>query len=214
MVEEAKEKLSTILNDWEYQVYYEQSTERWFERIVHQIQEWLRKLLSNLFPAFEPTQNIAYIIFIFALLGLMILLIFFFIRFIGNIFSHRKLKQHRPIQFEHELEWTYEQHLLEVEKWEKKESYSQATRHLFLAILLYFHEKKLLVAKIWKTNWEYFDELRRANKNIAEFFYEIVQLFDVVTYGEKEVSREEYIHCRYAVMDYLENERTNKAVER
>ena len=60
---------------------------------------------------------------------------------------------------------------------ESSGEYSQATRHLFLAILLFFDEKGWLVAKRWKTNWEYYDELVRTDKKRAERFFDFALLY-------------------------------------
>ena len=64
---------------------------------------------------------------------------------------------------------------------------------MFLALLLYFHEKEWLEARIWKTNWEYYEEIRKVNQEWADQFYHLALLFDEATYGERKVDKEEYI---------------------
>ena len=81
--------------------------------------------------------------------------------------------------------------------------YTLSTRHLFLALLLYFHEKEWLEARIWKTNWEYYDELKKVNQEWAEQFYHLAYFFDEVTYGERNVQKEEYIQFHNEAMKWL-----------
>jgi hypothetical protein len=108
-----------------------------------------------------------------------------------------------------EINWSFQQHLIEARKLEDLEDYTLSTRHLFLALLLYFHEKEWLVAKIWKTNWEYYDELRKVNQQCADQFYLLASFFDEVTYGERKVQKKEYIQFQMGAMKWFEeNEST------
>src|SRR5699024_4298162 len=101
-------------------------------------------------------------------------------------------RNHRPLKYISENEWSSHNHLSEAEKQASAGNYSVAVRHMFLALLLYFHENDMVEAKSWKTNWDYCDELRKVNQPLAEQFYHLALLFDEVFYGERVMTRDEY----------------------
>ena len=101
------------------------------------------------------------------------------------------------------MSWSFQKHLNEAKRQEELAQYSHATRHLFLALLLFFHEKEWLEARIWKTNWEYYEELKKVNTDYANQFYDLALLFDEATYGEKSVDQKEFEQFRHAVMNWF-----------
>lgn len=202
----AQDELEKILEGKEYRVYYDQSQNAfqiWWEKAIN----WISDQLNNLFPSFQPSGNIStallivMIIIIIALLGLTI---FFSFR---NRIRNRKLRFNNPLQTAKELNWTYKQHLTEAENQEVIGNYTLSARHLFLALLLYFHEKEWLEARIWKTNWEYYDELLKVNSSWANQFFHLAYLFDEATYGERIIGKEEYNRFKKEAMFWLLNEK-------
>lgn len=200
-----REKLQEILNEKEYQVYYNDSKSIftiWWEKA----KKWIAEQLSKLVPSLESAESaagpilIVIIIIVIALLGV---LAFFLIR---NSRRKRKFRDHKPLQSLNEMNWTFQKHLSEASRLETLEDFTQSTRHLFLALLLYFHEKEWLEARIWKTNWEYYAELQKVNKQWADQFYYLATIFDGVTYGEKKVQKVEYLRFRSDVMTWLGSE--------
>lgn len=200
-----REKLQEILNEKEYQVYYNDSKSIftiWWEKA----KKWIAEQLSKLVPSLESAESaagpilIVIIIIVIALLGV---LAFFLIR---NSRRKRKFRDHKPLQSLNEMNWTFQKHLSEASRLETLEDFTQSTRHLFLALLLYFHEKEWLEARIWKTNWEYYAELQKVNKQWADQFYYLATIFDGVTYGEKKVQKVEYLRFRSDVMLWLGSE--------
>jgi hypothetical protein len=198
----AKDELQDILNGEEYQVYYNDSSSIiafWWEKA----KEWIMEQLAKLFPNIESASGaaapilIAIIVAVIALLGWGIFLI------VRHRKRNRLLRVQKPLQSVKEMNWSYQQHLSEARKQEDLAQYTLATRHMFLALLLYFHEKEWLEARIWKTNWEYYDELRKVNQEWADQFYHLTLLFDEAAYGERKVEMEEYTHFRNAAMKWL-----------
>ena len=197
-----KEKLQEILNGKEYQAYYNEPTNifaTWWEKA----KKWIAEQLANLFPSMESAGNasgpllIIMILIIIALLGFVILFL------IRNSKMKRQFRDQKPLQSVNEMNWSYERHLSEARRLEILEDYTQSTRHLFLALLLFFHEKEWLEARIWKTNWEYYDELRKINKQWANQFYHHALLFDGATYGKYVVQKEEYDKFQTEAMRWL-----------
>ena len=201
--EKARKEIEEILNRREYKLY--ESTEpNFFQKLWMKLKEWIIEQIEKLFPSVEQTEGLADMIMmlvIFALVAALLILSIYFTRKYGR---KKKSKQHPPLQHLHEMEWTSDMHLEEVKKCELRGDYSAATRHLFLAILLLFHEKDYLEAKIWKTNWEYYEDLRKENKQWAEQFQNIAFAFDDVTYGYKEMEVDEYKKLQAITNQWLE----------
>jgi hypothetical protein len=199
---DAREQLRAILNEEEYQVYYKNS-KGWLETWWENAKEWIGEQLVKLLPSVEPAGAASVPILVTIIVIVLLLLALSAFLLIRNVKRNRLLRQQSILQSMMESNWSFQQHITEAKKQEDLEEYMLATRHLFLALLLYFHERKWLEARIWKTNWEYYDELRRIDQQAAEKFYSLASFFDEVTYGERTVSREEYHTFRQDVMLWL-----------
>ncbi|WP_196493777.1 DUF4129 domain-containing protein [Ornithinibacillus caprae] len=204
-IDKAKSEIEEILNNREYQVYYEDQRsifDIWWDKLS----AWFGDLLSKLFADLNPSSGFADTLLIL-LIGVVILLIavaiFLSIRLIRR---KRVFQEHQPLLSKSEMEWSVNRHLKEAEKHEEMGDYSTATRHIFLALLLYFHEKEWLIAQVWKTNWEYFDELQKSNTNRASAFYRLAHLFDEVVYGERNLEEKEYIAYRQDALKWIHRE--------
>lgn len=201
----ARDQLEEILDGEEYKAYHDESQgllASWWGKA----KEWLAEQLGKLFPSLEPTGGAAsgiLITLIVIVVAILLVVAFFAIR---NGVRKRKFRSNKPLQSMNEMEWSYERHLEEAYKQEVLEDHSKATRHMFLALLLYFHERDYLEAKVWKTNWEYYDELRKVNREWAERFYRLALLFDEVAYGEREVEEEEYFPYKHEALSWLGQE--------
>lgn len=199
--QQARVELKDILNQKEYQVYYDQPQnflQIWWEKA----KEWLAQQLEKLFPAFEPSSGTASILLIGLILIAVIILGLLALRLARNYKRNRMLYNKNPLQSQNK-HWTYADHLSEAKRCENIEEYTMATRHMFLALLLYFHEKEWLAARIWKTNWDYYDELSKVDQNWAEQFFHLALLFDEAAYGNHQVAKEEYISFSQQAMQWL-----------
>ncbi|KEF37073.1 protein of unknown function (DUF4129) [Schinkia azotoformans MEV2011] len=204
--QKARNDLEKILDDKEYQVYVDDSKsilEIWWEKA----EKWLAKQLGDLFPSFIPSNGTTQWLFISIIIGIVLLLaliLFFILRDVNRSYRFRN----KPIQSLNEMNWSFQDHLSEAGKQEALEAYTAATRHMFLALLLYCHEKKMLEARIWKTNWEYYAELQKVNKEWAMHFKSLALFFDEVTYGERNLEKEEFGEYREKIMTWFEFART------
>jgi hypothetical protein len=197
--EQAREELEQILNGREYKAYQNDTNDSWREQVL----DWFAKRLEDLFPSIEISKDFSgtvLTIIIVVTIILILLLIFFLVR-------HGKRKKpfhlNKPLQTMNEMHWSYDMHLSEANRCESVEEYTRATRHMFLALLLYFHEKEWLIARIWKTNWEYYDELKKVNLQWANHFFHLARIFDEVTYGERMIHKEEYIQFKHDTLQWL-----------
>ena len=186
----ARDDLEKILKTKEYTVYHDSKgfIATWWD----QAKEWMAAQIEKLFPAIDSARGASGPILISIIAVVIILLALSAYFLIRNSKRNRLLRGQKPLQSRKDMNWTYLRHLKEAEKHEGDEEYTLSIRHLFLALLLYFHEKGLLEARIWKTNWDYYDELRKVNQQKAELFFKLARFFEEVTYGERNVQKDEY----------------------
>jgi hypothetical protein len=204
-IDEAKDELKKILNEKEYTNYIDQPSNIfsiWWEKAKN----WLADQLAELLPSFEKTSMLAGPILIIIIVAVLSLIAIALVIVVRNRRQKLKLRETTPLQSMKEIDWSYQMHLTEAMKQEDLEKFSTATRHLFLALLLYFHEKEWLEARIWKTNWEYYEELKKVNQQSANQFHHLAFFFEEATYGERDVQKEEYFQFQMVVMSYLREE--------
>jgi len=200
-VDKARDEIQAILNGDEYRDYHEQSSllATWWDKV----KSWLADLLEKLFPSLDKTSMLAGPILTIIIVVMLLLIAVALVFIIRNHRRKQKLRAQTPLHTLQEIDWSPQRHLSEASKYEDSESFALATRHLFLALLLHFHDNKWLEAKIWKTNWEYHGELKKTNQQAATQFYHLANFFDEATYGERQVELQEYTHFRTEVMKAL-----------
>ncbi|HET7657838.1 MAG TPA: DUF4129 domain-containing protein [Bacillales bacterium] len=207
--EEAKHDLQRILSQQEYRVYYQDHQSflgYWWNRA----KDWIADLLSRWFSSFEPSNGLANIILLALIAAILALIGIVLFHSIRTIRRKRTFRDPQPLLSMSEEQWTSSHHLSEAKRQETEGNYTYAVRHTFLALLLFFHEKGWLEARNWKTNWEYYDELAKVDKNSAEAFYHLALIFDQVFYGERQMQQEEYISYRDKAMSWLRKNETQR----
>jgi NADH:ubiquinone oxidoreductase subunit 3 (subunit A) len=187
----ARDTLENILNRKEYRVYQNDIKgliETWWERA----KEWVADQLAKLFPTMESASSASGPVLIGIIVVVVLFLLIFTFFMVRNIRRNRTFREKKPLRSLKEMNWSYQKHIEEAKKQEELGEYTLSTRHLFLALLLFLHDKEWLEARIWKTNWEYYEELRKIQQQRADQFFLLANFFDEVTYGERKVSKEEY----------------------
>lgn len=208
----AKEELNDILNQREYQIYYEDNRnflEIWWDNI----KMWFRDLLSEWLSGLEPSNGFADTLLVILIGAVIILILSGIFLILRSVRRKRALRDQQPFQSLNEMEWSVGRHLKEAEKHANDGNYSLAARHQFLAVLLYFHEREWLKAHVWKTNWDYFAELQQKDKKRAEAFYELARIFDEAVYGKREIEQTIYQNYREKAHRWLEETDENKIQE-
>lgn len=212
-LEQAKRRLETIMDQQEYQVYY-QDNRSLIDKAIDRFLSWLVDVLNGWSINIDPSNNVGTaILYIFLLLGIIAVIVvgIFLSR---NWLGKRSLKNRKPFHT-HQPDWSSSQHWLEASHLEDKQLFHQATRHLFLSFLLMLHESDILLARMWKTNWEYYEEIRRNDQALAEQFYQFAIFFEEVTYGERQLNHEAYSSYRNRVQQWMEDfEKANVAEDR
>lgn len=201
-IQNVKDELENILSKKEYTVYKDQET-NFFTALWEKIKAWFVEFLERLFPSMEKTSMLAGPILAIVITVMLILIAIALVYFVRKRKRRQIHHSKKPLQSMKEIDWSFQMHLSEANKQEELNRLTPATRHMFLAILLYFHGKQWVEARIWKTNWEYYEELKKVNRQSANQFYHIARFFDEVTYGEREVQIDEYKEFRIKVMEAL-----------
>ncbi|WP_407270799.1 DUF4129 domain-containing protein [Radiobacillus sp. PE A8.2] len=200
---QTRTELEDILSKNEYTAYYNDS-QNWLLNIWDRLWEWFSELLESLF-SITPSTSVAGGL-LFAILAVVFVIVLLVIALsVQSGRRKRMFRDHPPLQSADEMRWSYQRHVEEANKYEAQADYTLSTRHLFLAVLLYFHEKDWLEARISKTNWEYYEELLRVNQQAAQHFHHLALVFDQVTYGDRVMKEQEYSDIRMEAMDWLES---------
>ncbi|MED4207142.1 DUF4129 domain-containing protein [Neobacillus mesonae] len=202
----ARDELKDILNQKEYRVYDESKglLETWWEKAKN----WLYEKLQDLFPSVNIDESAAGSVLLIVIVIVLLILAVFALFLLRNHRRNRGLRKQMPLQSMQELTWSFARHVSEAERLEASGDFAGAVRHLFLGLLLFYHEKGWLEARIWKTNWDYYEELRKIDHKRAEQFFHLAQFFDEVTYGEQEVEKEEYLRFLADIMKEFKVEET------
>ena len=201
----ARDKLEDILNKKEYQVYNNHS-KGFLEILWEKAKAWLTEQFEKLIPSSDSASRLSGPILIAIIVFVIICLAFVAFILIRNSKRNRMLRDQKPLKSMQEMNWSFQQHLNEGSRQEEIENYTSATRHLFLALLLYFHDKKWLEARMWKTNWDYYEELRKVNNQSADRFYKLSSFFDEVTYGEQIVQKDAFLSFKNGVMIWFKED--------
>ncbi|SDM58427.1 DUF4129 domain-containing protein [Sediminibacillus halophilus] len=201
---DAKQELEKILQQDEYQAYQEESKnflQVWWEKV----KDWVAGHLSDWFNSLTPSSGAADAILLLIIVLVVVGLVIGIVLWSGRVKRSQRFRDIAPLQGIHERQWSYRRHLSEVRKQEGEAAYPEAARHLFLAVLLYFHEREWLETRIWKTNWDYYEELRKGDQQKAEQFYQLALLFEEVTYGNRRLEQDEYDAYRSQAINWLES---------
>ncbi|MCP1158666.1 DUF4129 domain-containing protein [Bacillus infantis] len=198
--EQARKELSEILEDREYTVYQNQG-ESFLEKLREKFFTWLEEL----FPQIEFSSGSSGAFpFIMILAGVLFIGIVMFAA--ARAAKRQKiLQEQQPLDRAAEISWSYKKHLEEAGKHEESGDLTKGARHIFLALLLWFNEYGWLNAKIWKTNWDYYEELKRTDTKTAEVFYSLSALFDRAAYGGQSIKASEFQQFKREALRLMDN---------
>ncbi|GGA82830.1 DUF4129 domain-containing protein [Ornithinibacillus halotolerans] len=202
-IDRAREKIDQIVNTREYQLYYEDNRnflQRWWDSV----KEWFMELFETLFGSITPSSGLASAVVV--IVSIVVLIAVFLAIFLVIRYYRRKhhYKDTTELFRTHEKDWTYDDHIKKAKGEEEKENLQNATRHLFLALLLFFREKGFIETRIWKTNTDYYTELTKVNRQTAIEFYKLANQFDAVVYGEQRVEVHSYQQYKQTVLHLIE----------
>ncbi|BAM46715.1 MAG: hypothetical protein GX972_03320 [Amphibacillus sp.] len=183
--------LEKILNSKEYQAYY-QDNRNILQRIWDYIKEWVLELINKWFDGLTPSSSVGDLIVAVILIVLMLVVVCLAIYLIRNFHRSKQLKRHQPlkeitINGVSILEY---QNLLEEA--ELKHNYQASVRFQFLILLYELDQMQWLKVERWKTNWDYYQEIKSMSREKAEQFYQLAIYFEATTYGNRQVDNAAY----------------------
>jgi hypothetical protein len=199
---QARRELEDILSQEEYQAYYREKNtllQQWFDSFL----EWLEEILKSLFPDVEvPDVNPEWVFDAIIIIGLLFFL--FLVYKLFRSFIREKKSRSRSVGTREELSLSSQAHLESADSYFNQGDYVKAVRHVFLALLTHLDQKKWIVARSWKTNWEYYEELGRHQDEIADQFSRLAGRFDEAFYGGHHVTKEDYLSFYEKVQTLIE----------
>jgi len=197
-----REELQDILSKEEYQVYL-QENQNVFLRLLERFESWLSDLLEKLFPKVDFVERASEWL-VYLIIGIGLSLLIFFLYLLWSRLTGFSRSRKMSVGSSEELAQTPQRHLLEANKLSKQGDQKSALRHAFLAYILFLDEKELIEAKAWKTNWEYFYELKDNDLSKAEAFYDLALKFDEAMYGGRNTNMEDFVVYRDRVISLIE----------
>ena len=189
-----REDLEGILATQDYKIYT-QENKSVLQNLLASLKNWLQQILQNLFPhtdvAKKTSDWLSYGLIALGIFLLFLLLFLLLSRFVrhGRIHSKEvRLAMDKPL--------TAQRQLAEAHKLAEAGDYSSALRILFLGFILYLDQNQRIEAKAWKTNWEYYAELKERTPQLANSFYKLAIKFEEAMYGGRPIAKDDY--CFYS----------------
>jgi len=183
--------LDQILKGQEYQVYY-QDNRNLLQRLWDWIKEWVLELIYEWFGGLSPSSTAGDIIVAILLFVGLIIVIMLAVYVMRYWRGNQRLKKSQPFGDIDTQSLTLTDYQTSLAKAEQNKNYSLAIRYQFLVLLVKLDQREWILKKSWKTNWDYYQELKQDRERNAELFYQLAVYFDSVTYGNRHVNAEDY----------------------
>ncbi len=187
-----KEELRDILSSPEFADYMKDAEEPGRNLLLYGLErlfDWLGRLFPELELAEGSQDALGYFIIAGGLM-LLAALSFFLFRLLW--IERRALRRRSAAASPEELEAAPAGLLERSRAAAASGAYREASRLLFLALLLGFQERGWLRVADWKTNWEYAEELAGQGEASAALFRSSAVRFDAVWYGGRDIAPADY----------------------
>lgn len=202
-----RQELQSILAGKEYTVYHRKS-QNILAELLTPLKNWLYSILKRLFPHSNVAQKVSEW-FVYGITAVGLLLLALLLYLLLSRFTRQGRINPKQISIAKALTLTVENHFASAQALAEKGEYTLALRHLFLALILYLDQNQLLEAKAWKTNWEYFAELKVRAPRLADSFTVLATKFDEAMYGGRPISENDYNHYLHHVNQWVREGKTN-----
>ncbi|GAA4060449.1 DUF4129 domain-containing protein [Amphibacillus indicireducens] len=191
-VESWRSTLDQILSEHEYQAYY-QDNRNILQRIWDFVKEWVLDLIYQWFNGLTPSSATGDLIVAILFIVMAIVVASLAIYLLKNWQRRQRLKRDQPLKGLTINAQSLQDYQRSLEEAEANNNYQAAVRFRFLILLFELDQKQWLNKERWKTNWDYYQEIKRLKKDQAESFYQLAVYFEAVTYGNKQVERDDYL---------------------
>lgn len=185
-----REELEGILGTKEYTIYTQEHKSS-LQNLLASLQHWLQQILQTVFPHTDVGKKTsAWLSYGLIALGMFLLLLMLIL--LVSRFVRPSRVQAKPMRPAADQPFTIQRRLAEAHRLAEAGDYSSALRNLLLGFILYLDQNQRIEAKVWKTNWEYYAELKERSPQLAASFYELAQKFEEALYGGRPIAQNDY----------------------
>jgi hypothetical protein len=182
---QVKDQLSDILNNWEFRKYEQGDS---LQELIIRVLSWLG-LRSNNISQVDTSEWVINLV----LLVIGLILIIYLLRHLAPFWRIMT-----PDAATKEAEAGIGVPLVPLSLFNKAEdlaheqSFREALRYLYLALLLELDEKRIISYQNAKTNHQYFKEVNNKARHLRDNFGDMMNLFERKWYGLEECTNEDY----------------------
>ncbi|MDD9272202.1 DUF4129 domain-containing protein [Paenibacillus sp. GCM10023248] len=185
-VQDDKEQLLQILQKDEYTAYEAKqngSIWTWLEPLLRKIKSWL--------PDFKMSDSVTDWLTVgvaIVLLGVAGFAIYWFMK---QIVRQKRIRSQAFLP-EGEISRSYRFYWEQSAGLRNEGAWREGVRAVFLSLLFYMEDARMIRVEKWKTNWEYAEELERSASSLVPLFQESSLLFERIWYGQEAVSEGQF----------------------
>lgn len=186
-LQDDKEQLLQILKQEEYTAYEAKkngSLWSWLEPVFRKIR--------SLLPHFEVSESVTDWLTIgiaILLLGIAAFAIYWFLK---QIIWQKRVRSETFLP-QGEVSRSYRYYWQQASDFKGIGDWREGVRSVFLSLLFYMEDARLIRVEKWKTNWEYAEELRGTASSLVSLFQESSLLFERIWYGQEAVTEQQFI---------------------
>lgn len=181
-----KEQLQQILEKEEYTAYETRkdgSIWAWLEPVWRKIKSWLPDFKVSDSVTDWMTAGVAIL-----LIGLVGFAIYWFVK---QIVWQKRIRSETYLP-EGEISRSYRYYWEQATELRAAEAWREGVRAVFLSLLFYMEDARMIRVEKWKTNWEYAEELERSASSLVPLFHESSLLFERIWYGKESVTEGQF----------------------
>jgi hypothetical protein len=185
-LQEDKEQLEQILKQDEYTAYEvtnKGSFWAWLKPV-------LRKIRS-LLPDFQVSDSVTdwlTIGVVVLLLGIAAFAIYWFLK---QIIWQKRIRSEAYLP-KGELSRSYRFYWQQAAELREAGDWSEGVRSVFLSLLFFLEDERMIRVEKWKTNWEYAEELAGSASLLVPLFQDSSLLFERIWYGKEAVTEQQF----------------------
>ncbi len=207
---EIQKKVEEILNRKEFQ---QTGNKNPFADMIKQIWESILEWIQGLFKGRLPQRNFRYnpgqlnqsleTILKIVLIVLAAVLLFVLIRLIVRRIYLPGKSRKTKVPKVHEYLENPDLALEKMESLIQQGLFTEALRYLFVAVLLEFHQRKIIKVEKWKTNRIYLREIASSSPQLTAPMKELTAVFNACCYGNRTIDAD----CMNTWLQFYRNEK-------
>ena len=196
--EEFQEVMDEVISDYKYQAllrgesFLEKVREK-LDELADSIIKWLTRLFQKRAEVPETdtwSETMQNLFLAFAAIIAIVIITFIVLNVIKLFRGKGKIKEILGVEISKET--TPNSLKNQAEEYEKKKDYTSAVRYHYIAFLLLLHNQHIIFLEETKTNEEIYTYLKKENYPNLQVLKEVIDVFNAIWYGKKDISDENY----------------------